>query len=154
MEKLFIPGLLRGTSVRIIVSGMLACSTWLGGQNISVRIPKGFSHGYLILRDARKTIIASGELTQTVQQHQIVSRLVYRFKDGSLDDDTTVFEQDGTFHLVRDHHVQKGPSFPTLTTSRLKPQRSRSSFKKEANLPRQSTWICPPIYPMVWSLLR
>ncbi len=84
MEKLFIPGLFRGTSGRIIISGMLAYSTWLGGQNITVRIPEGFSHGYLILRDARKTIIASGELTQTVRKHRIISRLVYRFKDGSL----------------------------------------------------------------------
>jgi hypothetical protein len=40
------------------------------------------------------------------------SRLLFRFKDGSVDDETMVFSQRGTFQLITDHHVQKGPSFP------------------------------------------
>ena len=66
----------------------------------------------MVLRDARNKIIASGELTQTVQEHRIISRLVYRFRDGSLDDETTVFQQDGHFRLVEDQHIQMGPPFP------------------------------------------
>src|SRR5207248_6847276 len=41
-----------------------------------------------------------------------VSHLVFRFKDGSVDDDTTVFSQAGIFRLISDHHIQKGPIFP------------------------------------------
>jgi hypothetical protein len=29
-----------------------------------------------------------------------------------LDDETTVFTQSGTFRLISDHHIQRGPSFP------------------------------------------
>jgi hypothetical protein len=36
---------------------------------------------------------------------------VFHFKDGSLDDETSVFSQRGTFHLISDHHIQKGPFF-------------------------------------------
>jgi hypothetical protein len=34
------------------------------------------------------------------------------FRDGSLDDETTVFSQRQFFKLISDHHVQRGPSFP------------------------------------------
>jgi hypothetical protein len=44
-----------------------------------------------------------------------VSHLVFRFKDGSVDDETAVFSQRGTFRLISDHHIQKGPSFPHPT---------------------------------------
>jgi len=36
----------------------------------------------------------------------------YRFADGSMDDETTTYRQRGTFQLIRDHHIQKGPFFP------------------------------------------
>jgi hypothetical protein len=38
-------------------------------------------------------------------------RLTYRFVDGSIDDETTTCRQQGTFRLVRNHHIQKGPFF-------------------------------------------
>jgi hypothetical protein len=38
-------------------------------------------------------------------------RLTYRFVDGSIDDETTTYRQEGTFRLVRNHHIQKGPFF-------------------------------------------
>ena len=43
------------------------------------------------------------------------SRLTYRFRDGSVDDDTAVFSQRTVFHLIRDHHVQHGPFFSKAT---------------------------------------
>jgi hypothetical protein len=43
---------------------------------------------------------------------QVISRLVFHFLDGSLQDETVVYTQRGTFQLVRDHLVQKGPAFP------------------------------------------
>jgi hypothetical protein len=49
-----------------------------------------------------------------------VSRLVYHFKDGSIDDDTAVFTQSGHFRLISDHRIQRGPSFPKPTDVMIK----------------------------------
>ena len=38
-------------------------------------------------------------------------RLTYKFVDGSIDDETTTYRQQGTFRLVLNHHVQRGPFF-------------------------------------------
>ena len=43
---------------------------------------------------------------------RVARRLVFRFKDGSVQDESVVFSQRGTFRLLNDHIVQKGPSFP------------------------------------------
>jgi hypothetical protein len=52
------------------------------------------------------------DLFQMVRGDRVTARLLFRFKDGSVDDDTTVFSQWGNFQLISDHHIQKGPSFP------------------------------------------
>ena len=36
---------------------------------------------------------------------------MFRFKDGSLLDETAVFSQQGHFVLITDHLIQKGPAF-------------------------------------------
>ena len=59
--------------------------------------------------------IATGDITSVLQGDRIVSRLTFRFRDGSIDDDTTVFTQHGVIRLVSDHHIQHGPSFPDAT---------------------------------------
>lgn len=56
-------------------------------------------------------VIGYGELLQLVHGERVNSRLTYHFRDGSVDDDMAVFSQRGTFHLIRDHHVQHGPFF-------------------------------------------
>ena len=84
-------------------------------EPVAVQYPEGSVHGYLALRDLSGKLLAAGDLIQTVHGEQLTSHLVYRFKDGSMDDETAVFTQSGHFHLVRDHHIQKGPSFPKPT---------------------------------------
>jgi hypothetical protein len=56
-------------------------------------------------------IIARVEFAQVVQGDEVTMRLTYRFVDGSIDDETTTCRQQGTFRLVRNHHIQKGPFF-------------------------------------------
>ncbi len=73
---------------------------------------EGLVHGYLSLSSLGGVKLADGELLQTARGERVTSRLVLRFKDGSLDDETAVFSQDGQFRLVSDHLVQRGPSFP------------------------------------------
>jgi len=93
----------------------------LSAEPIPVRYPEGTTHGFLALRTLDGKLLASGELTEVLHGKQVVSHLVFRFKDGSVDDDTAVFSQRGTFRLIRDHHIQKGPSFPHSTNVLIKP---------------------------------
>jgi hypothetical protein len=54
---------------------------------------------------------ARSEFSQVVQSDEVSLRLTYRFVDGSIDDETTTYRQQGTFRLVRNHHSQNGPFF-------------------------------------------
>ncbi|MBA3913178.1 MAG: hypothetical protein H0X25_04860 [Acidobacteriales bacterium] len=84
----------------------------LRGEPIPVRHQQGAAHGFLALRSLQGTRLAIGDVTQVVHGDRVTSRLTFRFRDGSIDDDLTVFSQHGVFRLISDHHVQHGPSFP------------------------------------------
>jgi hypothetical protein len=64
------------------------------------------------LRTPDGKLLASGDFTQVLNRSEVTSRIVFHFKDGSVDDDTTIFSQGGSFRLISDHHIQKGLSFP------------------------------------------
>src|SRR5438067_6299317 len=84
----------------------------LPAEPIPVRYREGTIHGFLAVRTLEGKILATGDLTQTVRKNVVVSRLVFRFRDGSVDDETATFTQENEFHLISDHVVQKVPSFP------------------------------------------
>jgi hypothetical protein len=65
----------------------------------------------MVVRSDMGKIIAQVEFTQTVQGDEVTMHLAYHFTDGSIDDETTTYQQKGTFRLVRDRHMQKGPYF-------------------------------------------
>jgi hypothetical protein len=77
-----------------------------------VRHMEGTVHGFLVLRSTEGRVLAVGDLFQVVRRDRVTSRLLFRFKDGSVDDETAVFSQRANFQLITDHHIQKGPSFP------------------------------------------
>jgi hypothetical protein len=77
-----------------------------------VRHMEGTIHGFLALRSTEGRMLAVGDLFQVVRRDRVTSRLLFRFKDGSVDDETAVFSQRSNFQLITDHHIQKGPSFP------------------------------------------
>ncbi len=92
---------------------VLSCLSSLGhAEPIAVRYAQGSSHGFLALKNLQGMTIATGESTQTVHGDRVTSRLIFRFRDGSIDDDVTIFTQRQFFRLVSDHHIQHGPSFP------------------------------------------
>lgn len=64
------------------------------------------------MRDSSGKIIANGDLIQEVRGAQVILHVTFSFRDGSLDDETTIYTQQGTFRLLGDHHIQKGPSYP------------------------------------------
>jgi hypothetical protein len=79
---------------------------------IPVKEKQGAMHGFLVLKSVQGKIIAVGDQLSVVEGNQVHSRLTFHFRDGSIDDERSVFEQDGVFLLMSDHHIQKGPSFP------------------------------------------
>jgi hypothetical protein len=83
----------------------------LHAEQVAVRHTEGLVHGFLILRSTAGVALAEGELLQSASGDRVTSRLVFRFKDGSLLDETTVFSQRGHFQLISDRLVQKGPTF-------------------------------------------
>ncbi len=82
-----------------------------GAEPVAVRYIQGTAHGFLTLSTLDGKILAAGDLVQTVHGRFVTTRLAFHFRDGSLDDDQAVFTQNGSFHLVREHHIQRGPAF-------------------------------------------
>ena len=76
------------------------------------RFQEGLVHGFLKVSTLNGAPLADGDLVQTAEGARVTSRLTFRFKDGSLHDETTVFTQDHTLRLVNYHLVQRGAMFP------------------------------------------
>ena len=103
-------------SILIVVRlvSLLACllqPTISSAETVAVHYREGVSHGFLVLRTQEGKPIADGDSTQVAQGDRVTSRMRFRFKDGSIYEQTTVFSQRGTFRLLSDHVVQKGPTF-------------------------------------------
>jgi hypothetical protein len=93
---------------------LLLCALQPGApaEPVPVRHMEGTVHGFLALRTKEGRVLAVGDLFQVVRGDRVSSRLLFRFKDGSVDDETAVFSQRGNLQLITDRHIQKGPSFP------------------------------------------
>ena len=91
---------------------LLACAGALPADSVAVRHPEGVVRGFLVLRAPDGSVIANGDLIQNSRGGRVTSRLVFRFRDGSLHDETAVYTQRERFQLVSDHLIQRGPSFP------------------------------------------
>jgi hypothetical protein len=93
---------------------MLLCASLPNAQaqTIPVRHVQGTIHGFLELRSEDGHVLASGDVVQVVHGDRVTSHTIFSFKDGSIDDETTVFSQHRALHLITDRHIQKGPFFP------------------------------------------
>jgi hypothetical protein len=96
----------------LLATTLLAPYSNLQGQEMKVRYRAGAEHGFLLLHDLKGAILAHGEITQVPYRDRIKLHLVFRFRDGSLDDETTVYSQKHTFQLISDRLIQTGKSFP------------------------------------------
>ena len=97
-----------------LLLALLICIVPLGAiaEPVAVRHVQGTIHGFLEMRSEDGHVLAAGDAVQVAHGDQVTSRTTFHFKDGSLDDETTVFSQRRMFRLISDHHVQKGPAFP------------------------------------------
>jgi hypothetical protein len=91
--------------IRLLQPGFVAA------ESVVVRFPEGVAHGFLVLRTLDGKAIADGESTQVAHGDRVTNRMRFTFTDGSVYEQTTVFSQNRTFHLVSDHVLQKGPTF-------------------------------------------
>jgi hypothetical protein len=95
----------------LLVPIWMLASNLLQASPVAVRYAEGVVHGFLALHTLEGQTLADGDLIQTAQGDRVTTRLVFHFKDGSLQDETVVFTQRGSFRLLTDHLVQKGPAF-------------------------------------------
>jgi hypothetical protein len=100
------------TSLAVLVAGAtLLQPEAMSAAPVAVRHAEGLVHGFLVLRTLTGDTLADGDLIQVARGDRVTSRLMFRFKDGSVHDETAVFFQRRNFRLLTDHLVQKGPAF-------------------------------------------
>jgi hypothetical protein len=113
----------------LLLASGLAAPTLLVADPVAVRFSEGLVHGFLKLSAPDGTHLADGDLLQKARGNEVTSRLVFRFKDGSVFDETTVYTQRGHFRLKRSHLVQKGPSFPQAIDATIDVGRGRVTVR-------------------------
>jgi hypothetical protein len=79
---------------------------------VTARFPEGTTRGFLLLRSLQGQTLAPGELLAVPHGDRIESRLVWRFRDGSLQDETMTYLQRPVLKLLSYKQIQRGPSFP------------------------------------------
>jgi len=104
----FTTAVMRGLLVLLMV---LVWPWPLAAAPVAVRFAEGVTHGFLLLRTVDGGLIASGDLLQVGRGGKVESRMVFRFKDGSLLDETVEFTQQRVFAMQSYHLVQRGPAF-------------------------------------------
>ncbi len=124
--------------------GLLLPLTAVHAETVPVRHPQGAAHGFVEVTTLDGTRIAVGDLMQSIRGSVVTSRLAMHFFDGSLDDETTVFSERGTFRLVSDHHVQRGPSFPQSLDATIDVPRGLVTVRDESGQIKESHLDIPP----------
>jgi hypothetical protein len=100
----------RGDFVVVVLWAMVLGTAALA-EPIPVKQIQHPEHGLMVARSETGKVIARFEFLQTVQGDEVTMRLTYHFVDGSIDEETTTFRQQGTFRLIRSRHIEKGPFF-------------------------------------------
>ena len=100
---------------------------------VSVRFVEGVTHGFLVLRTVNGGLVAAGDLLQVQRGGQVESRMVFRFKDGSVYDETVVFTQERVFALQSYQLVHRGPAFTEDTEISLERASGKYRVKTKAH---------------------
>ena len=88
-------------------------------EAVPARLKQGAGHIFLLVLDENGKTLAAGESIQTVEDYTVTTRTIFRFRDGSIDDETTVFEQRLNLRVLTDDRLQKGPAFPHPRETRI-----------------------------------
>jgi len=104
--------------MRIWKSALLGLSLvfWLSAtawsEPVAVRFPEGVTRAFPAVRSLEGKTLAFGDFVQVAREDRVQSRLLFRFKDGSIHDETVVYSQRAVFRLESYRLIQRGPSFP------------------------------------------
>jgi hypothetical protein len=147
-----------GTLFLLFLTTAVLCHRPLWAAPISVRFVEGATHGFLALRTVNGVLIATGDLLQVGRRGQIESRMVFRFKDGSVLDESVVFTQQRVFTMQSYHLVRRGPAF-TEDTPRFHTGASHGKVPREHQDPQKTgrrrcstvPLNCQPTSITVWS---
>lgn len=100
---------------------------------IAVRFTEGVMREFPALRSLSGERLAHGDLVQVARGDRVESRLVFRFDDGSIHDETAVFSQRGVFTLLSYRLVQRGPSFPETIEASIDRETERYEVRYRAD---------------------
>jgi hypothetical protein len=120
------------TLVLPVLATLLLWPRLVAAAPVPVRFAEGVTHGFLLLRTADNVLIASGDLLQVARGGEVECRMVFRFKDGSVWDETVVFTQERVFTMRSYRLVQTGPVFPEDTEISLERASGKYRVKTRA----------------------
>jgi hypothetical protein len=95
----------------LLISTSIFSGVAASASPVAVRYRAGSIHGFLVLTTLDGITIAAGDVAQVTRGDRVTTQVAFRFKDGSRQEETTVYSQRREFHLISYHLVQKGPSF-------------------------------------------
>jgi len=106
---------------------------------ISAQYQEGVVRAFPVLRAVNGELLAQGDYVQIARGNLVTTRLVFRFADGSLHDETAVFSQGGLFRLMSYRIVQRGPSFPETIEAYLERETSHYEvrYRLDADSPEE-----------------
>jgi hypothetical protein len=134
--------------LRATLGALLALLTILADRPtaadpITVTYTEGVTRGFPVLRSLSGEKLAQGELAQIPRGGDVVeSRLIFRFKDGSLYDERVVFSQRDVFTLLSYRIVQHGPSFPETLEASVDRATGRYDvrYRGDEDSPEETLW--------------
>lgn len=80
-------------------------------EQIPVRHLQQPMQRWMVARSETRQTLARVEFSQSTKGDEVTMRMIFHFGDGSIDDETTTYRQQGVFQLVRDQHIERGPFF-------------------------------------------
>src|SRR5256885_7614559 len=104
----------QSAAVLVVCSFFFSTAT-VFADSVPVRYKEGLVHGFLSVSTQDGDPIGAGDLTQVAHGDQVTAHLELRFKDGSRQEETTVFSQRTAFRLISYHLMQQGPAFKNPT---------------------------------------
>lgn len=113
----------------ILLAQVLLWPSALTADPIPVHFAEGSIHGFLVLSTPEGRFLAQGDLLEVARGTEIQKTTVFRFKDGSLYQETVVFTQKGAYELQSYRLEQRGPAFTEDTKISL--ERATGKYRVE-----------------------
>jgi hypothetical protein len=122
--------------VKVASLGLLLLAAAMGtlmAAPVRVRFVEGSLHGFLSLRSIDGALVAEGDLLQVVRGEVAEKRMVFRFKDGSVLEESVTFTQRIVYTMQSYHLLQRGPIFPEDVEISMERATRKYSLKKKTH---------------------